>query len=526
MELEATATELMALARKQKLLPDELDRAKYLMVALRRLGMSNAEIANLTGKRWSEPTVRGYTAHIRSADPAVWEGAATQLEEMLSKGLTLEDVKRALDINAELEAKASSLGDVVAFMQELKDKKTTLAQLSEATRLDSQLGRMGTSSTEVAGFLQELKEDNIDARAFVSLFHDWHRAGLTAGDVSSALNYKRQLEEAGLGIQALAQIGEAAAKFGSPAGVLEALAKYGSLGELDQRLETKQGELETLAGEIDGRHRELDAAANRLQGVRKEIADAEDMLATYRRLAGLGFNEGALAQLAEATQKYGRPRQVLAALNRFGKLSDIKAAHEQLRDRVEQERTKLKTLQAEHSHLREPIELVKRLLKRRFGLRALSLINATARRYGEPTEVLKAIEAYGKLTEVEQKISQANAELIQTQARIQKLKEVEAEYEARNAAILRQLEELNAKAIEVGRQVGAVEALIAKDGRVRDILSLLQDPISVGYEESLPLVLVLLNSISTWAKVNADHFRYPALINSGLQQAIGNLVGT
>lgn len=49
-------------------------------------------------------------------------------------------------------------------------------------------------------------------------------------------------------------------------------------------------------------------------------------------------------------------------------------------------------MEDEHSHLKEPVELCKRLLKRRFGLRALSLINATAWRYGEPTEVLKAIK--------------------------------------------------------------------------------------------------------------------------------------
>jgi len=34
----------------------------------------------------------------------------------------------------------------------------------------------------------------------------------------------------------------------------------------------------------------------------------------------------------------------------------------------------------EYSHLKEPIELCKRLLKRRFALTALQLINITARR--------------------------------------------------------------------------------------------------------------------------------------------------
>lgn len=69
MDLEAIARELKALASKEKLSSAELDRVKYLMVELKRLGMSNAEIVELTGGRWSESTVRGYTTGIRSADP-------------------------------------------------------------------------------------------------------------------------------------------------------------------------------------------------------------------------------------------------------------------------------------------------------------------------------------------------------------------------------------------------------------------------------------------------------------------------
>lgn len=88
----------------------------------------------------------------------------------------------------------------------------------------------------------------------------------------------------------------------------------------------------------------------------------------------------------------------------------------------------VKSLEDEHSHLKELIELCKALLKRSFGLRSLSLINATAWRYGEPVEILKAIEAYGKLTEIEKKISQANTELVETEGKIQRLKEVETEY--------------------------------------------------------------------------------------------------
>ena len=38
-------------------------------------------------------------------------------------------------------------------------------------------------------------------------------------------------------------------KFGSPTEVLGAVTKYGTVGELDEELQTKREELETLAGE-------------------------------------------------------------------------------------------------------------------------------------------------------------------------------------------------------------------------------------------------------------------------------------
>ena len=201
MELESIARELKALASKERLSPSELDRVKYLMVELKRLGMSNAEIVELTGGRWGESTVRGYTMGIRSADPAPWESAAAQLSEMLSRNLTLDNVRQALDITAELEGMGSSLGEVVGFVQGLKERETTLSQLSEAININAQLERVGPSPGEIAGFVQELKQEKIDTPAFVSVFRNWHKVELTPADAQSAVTYKAQLEDAGFDIK-------------------------------------------------------------------------------------------------------------------------------------------------------------------------------------------------------------------------------------------------------------------------------------------------------------------------------------
>jgi chromosome segregation ATPase len=89
-----------------------------------------------------------------------------------------------------------------------------------------------------------------------------------------------------------------------------------------------------------------------------------------------------------------------------------------------------------------------------------------------------------------------------------------------------QIDALGAKAIEVGRTVGIVEEQLRKDSKARDLLNILQNPVAAGYEECLPLVLVLLKSIGVWTNVNKDKFRFPSLIDKNLEELTGYLGGS
>ncbi|GAJ06372.1 unnamed protein product, partial [marine sediment metagenome] len=169
--------------------------------------------------------------------------------------------------------------------------------------------------------------------------------------------------------------------------------------------------------------------------------------------------------------------------------------------------------------LREPIEMCKRLVKRKFGLNALYLIDRATWKYGEPTEVIRAIEAYGELKAMEKKLAEV-------EGKVQALNNTYAEYNARNKAMLDQLEALEAKAIEVGRIVGGVQEQLQGDTMARDLLLLLRNPSSASYEDSLPLVLVLLRGIAIWAAMNKSKFSSPSLIDRNLQEVLGHLGGS
>ncbi len=84
MDLESAVRELKMLASRERLSPAELDRARHLMVELKRLGMSNPEIVELSGGRWSESTVKGYTRGIYATDPEPWKSATASFSEKLT----------------------------------------------------------------------------------------------------------------------------------------------------------------------------------------------------------------------------------------------------------------------------------------------------------------------------------------------------------------------------------------------------------------------------------------------------------
>jgi uncharacterized protein (UPF0335 family)/predicted component of type VI protein secretion system len=523
MDLESSAKELKMLASRQTLTPSELNRAKDLMAQLKESGMSNAEIAELTGGRWSESTLKGYNKGVKANAAQSWKSTTALFSEMLSKDLALDDVSKAISVTTELEGMRSSLTDVVSFMEDIRKVGTNITQLKEAADMKTRLEEMSTSPEGVAGFVKELGEHDVDVPTFVSLFSEWHEAGLMPADARLALTHRAQLEQAGLDIETTSKVVKAAGKFGGYKQVIESLTKYGSLVELNREAQKKRKSLDAQAVQMESHNRELDNAGRKLEKLRKEIATAEATLATYERLKSAGFDEKLLREVATAAQKFGTLRQVLEAINQFGSLSAIKAAEAEWTNQISRKQEMLKSLEAQYAHLKESIELCKSLLEHKFSLTTISLIEAMARKYGEPIEVMKAIEEYGQLIELRRKIVQAKAELAGVEGKVEVLNETYSRQSARNKAMLDQIEILHGKAVEVGRAVGTIEEQLKGDSMACDLLGLLQNPTSAPYEDSLPLILVLLKCFAVWVIMHKSKFRYPSLVSSNLTELLKNL---
>jgi len=337
-----------------------------------------------------------------------------------------------------------------------------------------------------------------------------------------------EMGKLGFDIERLRQLREALTEIGAKSGLKgrEAVTKFFDDLKDYEVIVGAELQLKGLQTQIETRGIELDMAEKKLEKARDEMADVQKALASYQRLVSMGFDEKALGELEKAGKKYGTPRTVLTAVSRFGGLSDIKTATEDMKGKLKQEKADVEATEKKHLYLKSIIEMCEDLLRRKFSLQTITLIRETAMKYGEAVDVMKAIEAHGSLKEIEKKISQARTELVETQAKIQRQKELEAEYQARIRAALEQLEALNAKAIEAGRQAGVVQQQIKKDTKARDILNLLQNPTSAGYENCLPLVLVMLNSIRFWTDTNKDQFAYFSLLDQNLKDAMAKIGGS
>ena len=154
--LESIVGEPLSLARKKPLSNRDLAKAKELMVKLRNMGFTNREISGLTNGGWSEPTVKLYTRGTAVEDPSPKENAVKLPTQLVSMGLTLNDVRTAVSMRPDLDAKGISFGDVPALLEEakrfkvsekgligmhkgLKDSHLSIGQLGEAIPYKSQL---------------------------------------------------------------------------------------------------------------------------------------------------------------------------------------------------------------------------------------------------------------------------------------------------------------------------------------------------------------------------------------------------
>jgi len=387
MKTEAAITELRDLSKKKPLHGENQVRAKQLMTELRAQGFTNKEICDLTGGGWSEPTVKSYTKGISVEDATAKKEAMSLLREMVSRNLTLDDVSKSLSMD-----------------DKLKDEGVTFDELSS--------------------LLVQASASGVAPKDLVSMHYDAEESGLSFDELKQTLSCKKELDVVGFTPDSLKKIRDVSVKYGSPEDILEAIQGYGSLQEMRSEYNHQASKKEKL-------EKVVEKSTQLVSSLEERRASAEETINLFQHINNMGYNEKALQDLENLSQKYGGVKDVIEAVNAYADLRGLKAEVEGIERRRANEESKLKKLNAEHAHLQTLIDMCDFLLNTlKFSIPAIEQIYDIAKIYGKPIEVIKAVGKYGEVKVIEKRVDALSATEIELIARIGELEKEERKYRA------------------------------------------------------------------------------------------------
>jgi len=475
MNIEGLIEKFMALASKETLSKAEHEEARKIMGQLKKAGMSNKEISALSNGKWSESTVKGYTPGSKATNPAPWQDVVALLNKIISAGMDFEDIDNAACIPYQLEEKGITLEQAINLL----------------------------STTET---------HSMDLAAMAQLNDDFKKQGLSPKDCKEVLILKKELESMGFTISSLKPIVELVKNYGNTQGIIEAFSEYSSLADIESQTAVAKEGLEVL-------NQDISIAKEHLDDTQKQTSHLEESLKAYGKAVTLGFGPDELATLSELAEKYGSTEKVLQAVTDVTDHSHYLSMIDKTKAELASIEVKIQQFQTQYGHLKTAITICETLQnKHGLGLDAISTILSIAEKYGKINNVLKGVDSYGNLQELQEEVDRLGGVVVEFQSLLAKL-------EGKNNKALEQLESLNAIAMKTGAEVAKMENRLGESKALHNIVSLISDPTSASYQEYGQLAVTILKSILKWVTSNENHFLYPNRIKSALQDLITELGG-
>jgi len=475
MNIEDLAKRFVALASKSILSKAEHEEARNLMRQLKEEGVSNEEISELSGGKWTSSTVKGYTKGVKAGTSNEWQSAVNLFDELMAANMTLEDVERALAVRQALDESHISLG-------------------------------------QVADLLLAADSSSVDNATLVRFYEDLKQQGLSVQDVAEVLGFKKELEEKGLGLDSLNPIVELAKSHGHPDEVIAAVAKYQSLAEIEDRIAVTTNELDSL-------NQQLARANHELKQVENKASRLKRALEAYEEVSELGFTEPQLTKLADLARKHGTVKSVLKVVEAYSDYMDIMHMAKEANADLVAKKAEIGKLEADYAHLKTVTTMCQTLIdKYKFGLDAVTMVFSAAGKYGEPVDVLKAIEGYGKLQVIYQKLNELEGGIVERKRSL-------AQLEGKEKEMLNELESLNVMALRVGTEINKVQSEVARSKELDKVINLIEEPASASYHEYIPLVATITASLRKWVINNESKFRSTYSIKDGLNSLLSQIGG-
>ena len=475
MNIEELTEKFMALASKETLSKAEHEEVRKCMQQLKKVGVSNKEISALSDGKWSESTVKGYTPGIKAINPAPWQDVVTMLNKIISAGMDFDDIDNAASIPYQLE-------------------------------------EQGITLEQAIGLLDTVETHSMDLTAMAQLNDELKKHGLSPKDSEEALVLKKELEAMGFTISSLKPIVELVKNYGNTQGITEAVSKYSSLADIESQTAVAKEGLEVL-------NQDISRAKEHLEDTQKQTSHLEEPLKAYEKAVTLGFGLDELTTLSELAEKYGSTEKVLQAVTDVTDHAHYLSLIDKTKVELVRIEAKIQQFEVQYAHLKTAVTICETLHnKHGLGLDAISTILSIAEKYGKINNVLKGVDSYGNLQELQEKIDKLEGAVAELQSLLALL-------EGKIDEALKQFEALNAIAMKTGSEVNKVENRLQESKALHKIVSFISDPTSANYQEYGQLAVAILKSILKWVTNNENHFLYPNRMKSALQDLITELGG-
>jgi hypothetical protein len=414
---ESIISELQLLAKKQPLRNNgELNRAKELMITLRKKGYTNNDISRLSGEAWSENTVKLYTRGTDIVDSTSKDETIKIISEMVKMGLTLNEVSKAVSSKDYLNRENVSLEDIVSLLQDLKNSS-------------------GLSLKDIIQLHKSIKVEGLSLKQLKELFV-----------------YKPDLEKAGFTVETLKHIRQASSTFGDANLVIKAINDYGNLVALENEINHASAKKEQIQLDIE-------QSQASLRDIQEKTAKQQELFKEYKELKELGFDEISFKQIKQISINYGAANndhnsnisfnndddsnrnnnnnnnksvgsiptkdfvnKAFQALNKFADLSDIESEIKNLQRKRTDVEAALNKVNSDYAHLQSLIAMCNTLLyDLKFSLPAIGQLYNLAKRYGKPIDVLEAIGKYDNLKSIERQTEELENKKIELEANVKVL---------------------------------------------------------------------------------------------------------
>ena len=486
-DIELTISQLQSLGKKQPLKGIELERAKELMIMLKKAGYRNKQIEDLVEGAWSETTIKLYTRGTNIEDSTSKKSIERIIADIVSRGMNLNQIELAVSLRDNLDLKALSIEDILSFVG-------------------------------------EAKKSNVNLKTLFQMYNSFKEIDPSLGNLTESIRYKIELEGLGFTFDKLKQLLEISRKYGSFNNLIEAINAFTTLDAIQQ-------EIKDLESQKQQSRQQLDSLRTEVKTLEDKKDQIQGILKLYNELKQKGLDNDVIMKIRESSVKYGGIKKILEALNAYENLDSIKSQADDLEKKKSNSEARLNKANADYAHFQSLLDMLNTLLyELKFSIPAIKDIYQVAKKYGKPLETIKALAKYNELKNLEEDVNDLLKTKTELESKINVLEIRTHELEGQATAIKesingllkpissevgqllttaiekmtltyqQQIDMIKKQSEEYGKRLGQATAFSEELNLARLISAVIKYPTEAAKDLPIDHAILLINAVSNFCK--------------------------